>query len=484
MGWRSPQGPMSRSSRIILFALTGFVALLVVVATGLFLLVRANVDKARLEATASEALAMQVVIGGRVRLDLFPSLLVTLEDVHVRNGAVEVASAKAVELGIDPFSLLRSNVLIETFAVKGPWIAIERYLNGRYNFESPQAAEAPLPALYWPRVSFSDGTLLYADKQSGAGFEAEHCGVDVSGLRLGGGQRANLLRHLSFTAGLACGQVRTEGLTAVDLKLSAEAKDGVFDLKPIAIRVFGSQGPGSIRADFSGSEPIYHFRWSLPQFPIEEFFKAVSPKTLASGRMDFSVNLSMQGRTLKMMRQAAQGQISLRGKDLTLAGTDLDAAFSRFESSQNFNLVDVGAFFFAGPLALVVTKGYNFASNFQGTQGSSEIRTLVSDWTVERGVAQAQDVAMATRENRIALHGGLDFVDDRFDDVTMALIDTNGCAKVRQKIRGSFQHPVVENPSVLTSAAGPALRLLKKGSDLLRGRKCPVFYAGSVPAPK
>jgi hypothetical protein len=66
----------------------------------------------------------------------------------------------------------------------------------------------------------------------------------------------------------------------------------------------------------------------------------------------------------------------------------------------------------------------------------------------------------------------------------MALIDTNGCAKVRQKIRGSFQHPVVENPSVLTSAAGPALRLLKKGSDLLRGRKCPVFYAGSVPAPK
>jgi len=26
--------------------------------------------------------------------------------------------------------------------------------------------------------------------------------------------------------------------------------------------------------------------------------------------------------------------------------------------------------------------------------------------------------------------------------------------------------------------------LLKKGSDLLRGRKCPVFYAGSVPAPK
>jgi hypothetical protein len=93
-------------------------------------------------------------------------------------------------------------------------------------------------------------------------------------------------------------------------------------------------------------------------------------------------------------------------------------------------------------------------------------------------------VAMATKENRVALQGGLDFVEDRFNDVTMALIDANGCAKVRQKIRGTFQSPVVENPNLLTSAAGPALRLLKKGSDLVLGRKCQVFYAASVGAPK
>jgi hypothetical protein len=68
--------------------------------------------------------------------------------------------------------------------------------------------------------------------------------------------------------------------------------------------------------------------------------------------------------------------------------------------------------------------------------------------------------------------------------VTMALIDAKGCAKVSQKIRGTFRNPVVENPSILTSLSGPALRLLKKGSDLFLGRKCEVFYAGSVLAPK
>jgi AsmA protein len=200
--------------------------------------------------------------------------------------------------------------------------------------------------------------------------------------------------------------------------------------------------------------------------------------------MDFSANLSMQGKTANEMKQSAEGEVSLRGDNLTLDGSDLDREFARFESSQSFNLVDAGAFFFAGPLGLAVTKGYNFAGIFQGSEGSSTIRTLVSDWKVERGVAQARDVAMATNENRMALTGGLDLVNERFDNVIMALIDTQGCAKVRQKIRGTFQKPVVEKPSVLKSLVGPALKLLKKGRDIFPGGECEVFYAGSVAPPK
>ena len=475
---------MSRSSRIILFAAIGFSGFFFLVAAGLFLLVRANIDKAPLEATASGALGMEVRVGGRVRLDIVPRLLVTLEDVHVLNRGMEVASAKEVRLGINLLSLLRRNVQVETFALNSPRIAIEKDSDGRYNLENPAAVEASLPALDWPNVSLLDGTLVYADKQSGEGFEAGECRLNAPRLRLSSGKRADLMKDLLFAAEIACGQVRASGFTVLDLKLTVDAKNGLFDLKPVTMRVFGTQGSGTIQADFSNSVPIYNVHYLLPQFPIEEFFKALSPKAVAAGRMDFSLNLSMRGETVKKMRQTARGQLSLRGKDLTISGTDLDQAFSRFESSQNFNLVDVGAFFFAGPLALVVTKGYNFASNFQGTDGASEIRTLVSDWNVDHGTAQAQDVAMATKKNRVALQGGLDFVDDRFNDVTMALIDANGCAKVRQKIRGTFQNPVVENPNVLTSAAGPALRLLKKGGDLLLGTKCHVFYAGSIAAPK
>jgi AsmA protein len=90
---------------------------------------------------------------------------------------------------------------------------------------------------------------------------------------------------------------------------------------------------------------------------------------------------------------------------------------------------------------------------------------------------------MATNENRIALMGSLDFANERFDDVTVAVVDGKGCVVMRQKIRGPFREPVVEKVNVLQSAAGPVLKLFKQAKKLLGG-KCEVFYAGSVAPPK
>jgi AsmA protein len=475
---------MPRSVKIILFAVGGFVGLLILVAVALLVFVDANAYKPRLEAAASGALGMEVRVGGRMGIGFFPGLHVTLQDLRIRNRGTDLASAKQASLGIDLLPMLYQEVRIGKIALKRPRISIERDSDGKFNFEKPEETRGSLTALDLAKVFLSDGTLLYTDKQSGEGFEAVNCNLNVRRLRLVEGKSSDLLKHLSFTAELACGEIRAKDFVVSDMKFSVAGKHGVFDLKPVTMRIFGGQGSGDIRAVFSGAVPLYHVRYFLSQFHVEELFKTLSPQKVAEGRMDFSANLSMQGKTANEMKQSAAGEVSLRGDNLTLDGSDLDREFARFESSQSFNLVDAGAFFFAGPLGLAVTKGYNFAGIFQGSEGSSTIRTLVSDWKVERGVAQARDVAMATNENRMALTGGLDLVNERFDNVTMALIDTQGCAKVRQKIRGTFQKPVVEKLSVLKSLAGPAIKLLKKGRDLFPGGECEVFYTGSVTPPK
>jgi AsmA protein len=469
---------------MILFATIGLIGLLILISVVLFFIVDTSAYKPRLERAASEASGVEVHVGGRLGIAFFSDLHVRLDDVHIRNREMDIASAEEASLEIAYLPLLYKEVRIRRIGLQRPRISIKRDRDGTFNFEKRQGTKGTFLALALDNLSLSDGAFLYKDEQSGKGFEVGNFNLDMRSLRIAGGNSAEVLKNLSFIAEFACREIRTKDLMFSDVKFTCKGKDGIFALNPVTMGLFGGQGSGSIGVDFSDPVPRYSIRSSLSKFRIEEYLKTLSSKKVAEGSMDFSATLSMQGNTAKEIKQTAGGEVSLHGENLTLYGNDLDREFARFESSQNFNLVDAGAFFFAGPLGLAVTKGYNFASTFQGSGGSSSIGKLFSDWKVERGIAHAKDVAMATKQNRIALKGRINFVNERFDDVTIALIDARGCARVQQKIHGPFRNPVVEKPSVLMSLAGPALNLLKQARNLFTGGKCEVFYTGSVPAPK
>ena len=560
---------MANRRKIAFFAAGGLVALLLLAAVALVLFVDVNALKPRLEAAASDALGMEVRIGGRLGIGLFPGVHLTVEDLRIRNRGADVASAKETFLGIEFLPLLHKEIRIVKIGMKLPRISIEQDRDGKFNFETPEGEAGKKTAeetrgmrfsLYVAKIALTDGALFYADKKTGEVLEAGVFTLNVSGLQFTGGKTPGLRKNLSFAAEFACkefrkgslavsnlklrvewkdgryairpvtaarlvysgpggkviadrialgvdnlavggegkadflrrisfsgtagiGEYRADNLVITDLKSSVAGKDGVLDLNPVTMRLFGGQGSGSLQADLSGSVPRYRVRYSLSRFRIEEFLKVLSPKKVAEGPMDLSATLSMRGKTAIEMKRTADGEVSLRGEDLTISGVDLDRTFSRYEASQSLNLVDVGAFFIAGPFAPLITKGYNFASLFRGSGGSSRIRALVSHWEVERGIARAKDVAMATNEHRVALTGSLDFVNERFDDVIVAVVDGKGCVTVRQKIRGSFRKPVVEKVNVLQSVAGPVLKLFRQAKNLLGG-KCEVFYAGSVAPPK
>jgi len=475
---------MTRSPRSLLFAAAIALVILAVAGTlGVRWLVDANAYKPRLEAAVSKMLGMELTIGGPMSVSVAPGLLVTLADVRVRSRGSDVVTAKQAQLGIALLPLLAGDVRITSLALDHATVSVTRDRDGQFNYEPAQAASAGLPALDWPRVSLSDTTLVYADARLAHPIEAAACEVAMQGLRLTGGKQTTLMRDVSFTADVTCAALRRGPAQLADLKFAAVAKGGVLQLAPVTLLAFDAKGTWRLQADYSGEAPRYALEGTISQLPIPELFKALALKQTADGRVDLSATLSLQGSTENELRRSLAGRVTLKGRDVTLTGSDLDQAFARFEASQSFNLVDAGAFFIVGPLGLALTKGYDFANLYQGSGGSSRIQTLVSDWKLEGGVARAQDVAMATKANRMALQGRLDFVNERFDDMTMALVDAKGCVKVEQKISGSFGKPVVEKPNLLVSLAGPALNLLKKGGELLLGQECKVFYAGSVAAP-
>jgi uncharacterized protein involved in outer membrane biogenesis len=439
---------------------------------------------ARLTAHVSDTLGMQVSVTGPVTLRLFPRLNLTLENVRISNRGTDVAVIAEVQLSVALRSLIQQRIEVDGIRFKGAQIRIERDRNGRFNVDHSRSAHStePLTAKIG-RVTFTDSSLVFQDLELANDFSAGHCDLDLKNLQIAPNASSDLLAALSFAGEFACAQMQTNNFSATSIKSRILGARGVITFDPATLRTFGGIGSGSLSADFTATEPRYHLRATVEKLQIADLSRTVKAASAANGELNFAADLFLRGTPKAPVARTANGQASLRGGDLALEIGDLDQELSRYESTQKFNLVDLGAFFLAGPLGVAVTKGYDYARILKKAPGITRIHTLISQWHVENGVAQAQDVALATPTNRIAMHGGLDFAAGTYQDVTVALVDAQGCARVEQKVHGSFGNPVIDRPSVVATVTGPVRRLVDKGKSLL-GSKCPIFYSGSVPAPR
>lgn len=466
---------MSKPLKLKLFAL---LALLLFAAAAVLLLSRVDA-KSQFEAVASEATGFQVSVEGSVSIRFFPTLHVALKDVSVRNRSMRIASIGEAGIGVQFLPLLRKQVRIKRLALQDVDITLEKNSEGQLNFRPaprPDKAMAPIGPL---QISFTRTTIRYGNRQSNKDFKATDCRITSNDVQVAAGRSADVMKNLSLTARVACAEVRNNEFAGSDVRFPVAGQSGVFKLTPVTMQALGGKGSGDIDADFTGKLPKYRVHYTVEKLQMEALFRSIAPKSAGHGLLDFTTDLSMQGFNAGELTRTAKGEAALHGNDLQLEIGNLDEKLGRYEATQNFNLVDVGAFFVAGPLGTAVTKAYNFASLFEGTQGSTAIHTLVSRWKVENGIAWTQDVAMATRENRLAMKGGLNLVEHSFDNVTIALLDDKGCARVEQKIAGHFAKPEVQKLNVLASLAGPVSRLVSKAKDAMGG-KCEVFYEGSV----
>ncbi len=400
--------------------------------------------KSMVSSAASEASGMDVRIEGRAGIGLFPGIHATMADVEVWGPDAPIITVKKIRVDIALKALLKKQVQVTRIVVTEPVVQL---------------------------------------KSGGMPVGDEEAGYDVADGRL----QAMDIDEILVTDGRVVfqGQPEQNRLEINDITFKVSGSDGVFDIEDLDMLAFRASGSGKGRADFSGEVPAFSLDFSLPGFHVDDAAGPDLKKPLLEGQMDFALQLETRGRTLLNMKQALSGRVTLQGEDIRLNGIDLDQILARYESSQHFDLVDLGAVVLAGPFGLLVTKGLDFASIVTASGDSTAIKAFVSDWDIDSGMAMATDVAMATSSYRIALKGGLDIANERFNDLVAALIDNNGCALMKQKIQGSFQDPVIHKPNMVRAIAGPALSLIKEGMALLSGKKeCEAFYKGTVRPPQ
>jgi uncharacterized protein involved in outer membrane biogenesis len=474
-----------RNKKILLIA-----GVITIVAFAGILAFRLNINALapRIEAAVSTALGMDVRIKGKMGIALFPGFSLWMENVNVRNKGLDVAKIEKMRIGLKLIPLARFKIEIIQVGLIKPVFTIVRSTHGMFSLEKPVRTSGE-EILAVNKIFISQGILVYIDETSGEKIEVGDLDLSIKNLFFSGTNSVEPFKNITFTGDIRCKTLKIYDLTLMNLEMSVAGDKGIFDINPVDMNIAGGTGSGSIHVDVTGPSPQYKLICKLNRVRIEELLDLYAlnkiPRKTIEGPIDFSADLTAVGKSANAVKRSLAGDLSLSGQDLMLYNIDIDALIMKYERSQNLNLVDVGAFFLAGPFGPVLTKSYNFTSLYEESQGGKGIiRKIVSDWEVKNGIAQARDVALSSKKQRIAMQGGLNFISERFVDVTIAALDKRGCAVYSEKVHGPFRNPQIEKENIFKSIAGSVMNPLKEGWKFLQGEGCTVFYTGSVVHPQ
>ena len=465
------------------------VALTVIAAIVAALLFNINSYKPRIESAASEATGLVVRINGKLGLSFFP-FSVSANDIYVADKGDEIISIKKLKLGVELIPLLKRQINVTSCELVKPTITIVKDTEGKFNFENSEKKSTKTgfgAASRLRKFRLTQGTLVYFDKKTDNKIELHEISLAIKDITIDN-TAGDIIKNVSFVGSLVCKEVRRKNLKIDNVKCPIKAEKGIIYLMPLTMDFFGTKGEGDATLDRSEVDAVYKINLKVPELDFAKLEEAYGTNKAIGGKGDLYASVMMKMKGSRTLMSSVQGTFSLRGDNLVTYTMDLDKVLSSYESSQEFHLVDLGAFFIVGPLGPIVNtfalKTYRYGDVYYHTRGGQgTITQFISHWKIKDGIADATDCALATSHNRVALKGKLNLVTGRYDNVTVALLDDKGCANIKQSVSGPFESPTVSVVSAAESLAGQFTHLYRKTKRFLRGGKCEVFYSGAVRQP-
>lgn len=459
--------------RLLIFSGVGLLFLTIIYAVGYHF---AGTLKPRAEMTLSKVLQMEAKINN-MGFSFCP-VCFTANGVEIRNSGIHVASIDRIKLHVKVVSLLKKEFRLVSLELVKPNIYITRLKSGKLNIEPARKKGTGGDEFHVEQLIIKNGEITYP-----------RAGIDIKGINasLNGFRKINstkLARSFEFKGQVKSKSIRKGPVILSGISANVEAKGGKFVVSPVTFNAMQGKGKAYMKADLSGIMPVMELSMNLFKLSVDKCLGFFSDKDMLHGDLDIFARLKLRGR-LDYLRKNINGRISMRGTGLSFHLVNLDKFISRFNKTQKFNALDLGAFLILGPVGPAVTRGVEFSNLMKkAPAGKTEVKALVSDWEIRSGMAEAKDVAIATDRNRIALKGSIDLDRERFNDVKVAVVDEKGRAVVSRSLDGPFNNPAIKGKTkFLDALMGPAVKLLRGTAEFLFGSKRNPFYSGSVAAP-
>ncbi|MCD4735637.1 MAG: hypothetical protein K8R53_06305 [Bacteroidales bacterium] len=352
--------------------------------------------------------------------------------------------------------------------------SIPPVINGKLNGFVKTDLEIGLDTFDFESFNIITGELFYITKNDTIGFD--QLAISANEISIGEGSAEQPLADLSFDAVIKASRIYSGSFDLDHVSYDVNANKGIFTVYPGKIRFFGKEGKGIYKLSPFEDTPTYEVKYSIDQFQVKEFLSNLLSDTILVGKMDLDMNVVLSESDDGNIFSNIDGYINISGENLTLHGIDIDKVLEKYKRSQKFNLTDLGAVAIAGPFGLLLTKGSDFARLALGNIGeTTPITNFISTWDMVKGNMILKDVAFSTEKNLIAGKGSIDLATDSLD-VTIAVLDKNGCSILSQTDFGTLENPQQSELKIVSTVFGPITNIF----DGALGKDCEVFYNGKL----
>jgi hypothetical protein len=378
---------------------------------------------------------------------------------------------------------LKSKVDI-TSKISAGGIQLEKLVDYLSNSDQPAAQKTiPIKSVIVKAFTVAAKDLFYANDT----IIIQQAGLNLKGNRwaLIENNRSTLADFVNFLKATEInGRTTIKNITFSEhifenLQANISNDHGIIKSDPIDLEYFGEQARLGLDWDLSKPAETIQLRIDMPDINTGRFLKRSDGKDILDGKLTIKAELDARGTGSSALVENINGHASMHGTNLTLKGVDFDKALDEFQNMGAYGFHDLAALITLGPLGTMVSHGYDqleALEKMMAVDGDSTIEKIVSDWKVINGVATASDVAFSTKRHRMAIAGRLDFPGKRFQKVTLAVVDPNGCVVNKETVDGPFKNPEVKETGVVQRTVIRPLKSFLK-SD------CESFYSGSVAHP-
>ena len=441
--------------------------------------------KSKIEIAVSETLDMDFKIGGRINLGFFPYLWLAVNNISVGYSTDEIAAANQIKIDPHLLDLWSLNVHIEDLEIHSPRLKLDQEVVKKILALEGKVPDHTLPveSLVIDSFSISNAKFFYSD---------DHTAVDLNAMNFGGGEVSiienrnmiiddvvSFVKAINFAGDVSAGHITSQTFKLENIKADLKGEKGLLTADPIEMEYFGGRAVISGSLNLRENAHLVQIVIEMPELNLESFQKRSAAKDIIKGTIHLRGKFEARAAVIDELWKNISGNFSIHGQYLTLKGVDFDAALDEFKKMRGFGFNDLTALVTLGPLGVVVSHGYHqleALEKIMASTGDSSIQVLVSDWNVVKGVIAAEDVAFSTQRNRVVVKGSLDIPNEKFKNVTIAIVDSDGCIVNSETVDGPFNSPEVKDAGVLErTVIRPLKRMFKT--------ECELFYDGSVQHP-